>query len=168
MVKLNYLLVKAISFFWKGTKMKFRLLPKTGEHVEQNVKGNDVVYKPGDIIESDIDLRKKFPNKFEFVEGSLIQPEAGSPDIPLQNIDPDAKSKEVKPAAKTESPFGKDVSVEFPLADRVHLKVFVKSNWFTIVDPVDEIVQNEKKLRRDAVLSFLSEYEEDSDNAEVN
>jgi len=150
-------------------KFKFRLLPKVGEHVGKNLKGDDIVYKAGDVIESDIDLRKKFPNKFEFVEGSLIEEDDSIvPKIPLQNIKLKTKSNEIKSKVEAESPFGKDVSSDFPLASRVRLIVFEKANWFTIVDPTDNTVQNEKKLRRDAVEDFLSEYEEDPEDAEIS
>ncbi len=47
--------------------MKFMLLPKTGTHV-QTENGIDVEYEAGDIVESETDLAKNFPDKFQLIQ----------------------------------------------------------------------------------------------------
>jgi hypothetical protein len=50
---------------WSG-KMKFRLMQ--GKHAHgSKIDGSLVVYRQGDIIESDVDLEKKLKNKFQRV-----------------------------------------------------------------------------------------------------
>ena len=44
--------------------MYFKLKPKVGNHAERGENGRPIVYKSGDVVESDQDLVKLFPNKF--------------------------------------------------------------------------------------------------------
>ena len=52
--------------------MKFKLKEGAGDHATREIVKHEgkpdteevVVYKPGDIIESDVDLVKQHPNKF--------------------------------------------------------------------------------------------------------
>lgn len=54
--------------------MKFRLLPKVGDHAEAGPAGEALTYTAGDIVESDRDLVEAFPAKFELVEELKVNP----------------------------------------------------------------------------------------------
>ena len=140
--------------------MRFRLVAKAGTHDVVDKAGLVTTYKAGDIIESDRDLRKQFEGKFELTSGDPDAEKVVSPpDIPLAN-------KSIKSSTKVQAV---DVSDQFPLAEKVGLKVLEKANWFTVIDPDnDDQVQNDKKLRKNQVDAFLAEYEEipEEDDAE--
>lgn len=55
-------------------KSKFRLLPKTGPHKE-----GGVIYRAGDVVESEINLVQSFPGKFVQVEGNADDLESSRP-----------------------------------------------------------------------------------------
>jgi len=156
---------------------RFRLKPKCGNHIERDKKGKPVTYtsKSGhNIVESDRDLVTAFPGKFEVVPEQFSEDVPTAPDIP----EPSKKEKKItispkKVASKKteipESEYGVDVTKEFPTASEVELKVFEKLKWFTVVDPDNNEVLNDKKLRRDKVEGFLADYlrdEEDEDEDE--
>ncbi len=140
--------------------MRFRLVAKAGTHDVVDKAGLITTYKAGDIIESDRDLRKQFEGKFELISGDPDAEKVVSPpDIRLAN-------KSIKSSTKVQAV---DVSDQFPLAEKVGLKVLEKANWFTVIDPDnDDQVQNDKKLRKNQVDAFLAEYEEipEEDDAE--
>ena len=50
--------------------MKFRLLPNTPQRKVGPHRENGKTYQPGEVIETDVDLAKKFPGKFELVSAS--------------------------------------------------------------------------------------------------
>ena len=62
----------------------FKMLPKTGKHVERDEDGVEWEYEPGMTLESKTDLVKRFPNKFIRVD---TEPMPGSgvaqPTIPV-------------------------------------------------------------------------------------
>jgi len=154
---------------------RFRLKPRCGNHIERDKKGKPVTYKSGDIVESDRDLVTAFPGKFEVVPGQFSEDGVvTAPNIP----EPSKKEKKITISPKKaiskkteipESEYGVDVTKEFPTASEVELKVFEKSKWLTVVDPDNNEVLNDKKLRRDKVEGFLADYlrdEEDEDEDE--
>ena len=47
--------------------MFFKMKPKVGNHRQRNKKGDIVTYTSGDVVESDIDLEERYPEKFERV-----------------------------------------------------------------------------------------------------
>ena len=166
--------------------MKFRIKLKCGSHTQDGKK-----YIAGDTIESNVDLAKIFPFKFVKIEGiAPVNEDVAPPDIPMLQEEgkEDSASKSLEPSfpevetqqsnatiplpsetkeeeiKEEESEYGKDVTAKFPSASKVKLKVYVKSNWYSVVDPDDGEVLNEKKLRKRAVTEFLKDYlEEDVD-----
>ena len=162
--------------------MKFRIKPKCGSH---SYKGK--TYVSGDVIETNVDLAKIFPFKFVKIEGTTpVNEDVAPPDIPMlqeegkedsagKSLEPSFPEVEARqsnatiplpPEDETEdsSEHGKDVTSKFPSALKVNLKVYVKANWYSVVDPDDGEVLNEKKLRKKAVTKFLKDYlEEDVD-----
>ena len=144
--------------------MKFRLINKKGigSHQYFDKDGNSVTVSPGEVLESDKDLVKLFPNKFEYAE-PIDDPDATPvvtdvPDFPLRNVKDDTTVVE----PPKEGPYGIDVTAEFPKAVEANLTVFEKLKWYTIVDPEDKTILNEKKLRKAKVNSFLEDYLEDT------
>jgi len=133
--------------------MKFRLKKNCGSHVE-----GGKIYKAGDIIETDNDLAAIFhgkdangnnrPGKFELIHDESLK-DTGKEDT--TRVRPD-----IAPPAANE--YGKDVSSEFPTADKVDVLVFEKSKWYTVVDKADGEVLSEKRLRRKDVEPFLEQY----------
>jgi len=143
-----------------------------GNHIgPPDKKGNRITYKAGDKVISEDDLVAKFPKKFELLSSPPVDGNA-KPDIPVL----DSKDKKVsknkgtpKTVVPEESEHGVDVTKEFPTAVEAKLKVFEKSRWFTVIDPEDNEVLNEKKLRKKKVESFLADYlrpEDDDENDE--
>jgi len=150
--------------------MLFRLKEHCGQHVEDGK-----VYKSGDVIETERDLPTIFhgkdakgrnrDGKFERVHEDLK--DTGKKDtsrVQRPNIPPGVSPKQETKVADEESVHGKDVTSEFPTAEKVDVKVFEKSRWFTVVDMQDNSVLNEKKLRRKEVEPFLGQYLDTTDN----
>lgn len=144
--------------------MLFRLKEKCGHHVEDGK-----IYKSGDIIETERDLPTIFhgkdakgrnrSGKFERVHENLK--DTGTKDtsrIQRPNIPPGVSPKQKTKVANKESAHGEDVTSEFPTAEKVEVKVFEKSRWFTVIDTQDDSILNEKKLRRKEVELFLEQY----------
>ena len=152
---------------------KFKLKPKCGNHSEPNDKGVYVTYTSGAVIESNTDLVKRFPNKFIRVNDDSQDTEIGVsvPNIPKPKkevtLTPEVLPKEAKKNSENaalKELYGDEITEEFPTAAIVNLKVFLKKNWCTVVDPEDDnIVLNEKKLRKNSVEKFLQEYVQEED-----
>lgn len=140
--------------------MLFRLRKGCGNH-EQNGR----LYKPGDIIETSLDLPSMFKaNKFERIRktkghtgpadtGTVIATKTRPPSSPTAE---DVPEEDKNPRANRG--YGKDVSSEFSTAKEAAVKVFRKGNWFLVVDKNDGQVLNEKKLRRKEVEPFIEQY----------
>ena len=144
----------------------YRLKPKCGLHRQRGANGEWVIYKPGDTVESDVDLTKVFKNKFEEVV-SADRPTAVL-NIPLPHKDDEGGGAE-EASPPRPGDYGKEVTKDFPLADELGLRVYEKYGWFTVVDPGDGTVLNEKRLRKDAVEKFLREYlPEETDDATLD
>jgi len=101
-----------------------------------------------------------YPNKFE--RDFPAEQKAGVVTATKPNIPPPIdKGEDEKTVSSPLSDYGEDVTTEFPTAEQIEVKVFEKSNWFTVIDEVDNSVLNEKKLRRKEVEPFLIQYLED-------
>jgi len=153
----------------------FRLKEKCGNHIgPPDTKGFRKTYKAGDMIISDDDLVEKWPSKFVLVSDKRRKSVATAPNIPVPSTKKKKKVSEKKIQEDMEEPIisesehGIDVTAEFPTASKVDLKVFEKSKWYTVVDPDNNEVLNEKKLRQAKVESFLAEYEDDEDVEDVD
>lgn len=155
----------------------FLLKPKCGNHIgPPDKEGNRTTYKSGDRVSSDDDLVARYPSKFELAPGQSQEGRvATAPDIPTPSkstIKSKSKKSEISNIPEPEkSEYGIDVTEEFPTASKVELKVFEKSRWFTVVDPDNNEVLNDKKLRRDKVEGFLVGYlpeEEEPDDDDID
>lgn len=157
---------------------RFKLKARCGNHIERDEKGELITYKSGDTVSSDRDLVTMFPDKFELVSGQGSEDIPTAPEIPSPSKGKKGKKKGKKKDAvsETQSPepgeklseHGIDVTANFPIVSElsIELKVFEKSKWFTVVDPENDEVLNEKKLRRDKVEGFLKDYLHDDDEDE--
>lgn len=125
--------------------MKFRLLHSV--HIAQGR-----AYQKGDIVESNSDLTQRFPLKFERLTASEVV-EAPSRAVPIPSEAPVAV-----PSAKGGgmTPFGEDVSEDFPIAGESDLQVFQKGTSLFVVDP-DQPAKalNPKALKGTEVSKFI-------------
>ena len=146
------------------------LKKNVGSHTD--LKGKK--YFSGDMIKSDVDLVVKFPGKFDLTNESM-QPvvntpsrpeipgpmsdvgESESPTDPTLDIDNDGDKIE------EEVKYGKDVTDQFEDAVTAELKVYKRTQWYTIIDPDDGEILNNKKLRKKDVGSFLATYVEEEE-----
>lgn len=152
----------------------YLLKPKCGNYIgKPDADGNRITHKAGSKVSSDEDLVNKWPGKFELLSVSDEGPVPTAPKIPTPVVKKDSVAEKdmEEPDIKTpvENEHGVDVSKAFPTAAEVELRVFEKSKWFTVVDPENGEVLNEKKLRKDKVEAFLAEYlpdDEDIDDEE--
>jgi len=156
--------------------MFFRLKEKVGNHAETDPKtGLPIVYKPGDVIESDTDLAKNWPDKFDRVK---VGPSEDTPDEDEADIQAAAEegAKDVTPPDEDEDedfddeeeekvPLGKDVTEKFPRAEEEELKVFYKKGkGFFVTETEDPFTAlNEKKLKKAQVEDFIDEYLDDEE-----
>ncbi len=154
----------------------FLLKKKCGNFIgPPDEEGNRTTYKSGDKVPSDEDLVTKWPGKFELVGRYKEEDTPDAPDFPSKS---EKKSKSKKATKKEDiktksskspqkipvvSKYGVDVTEDFPTAAKVKLQVFEKLKWFTVIDPDNGEVLNEKKLRKRNVESFLEEYVPDED-----
>ena len=151
--------------------MYFKLLPKVGSHVEKDKDGNAVTYhsKDGRIIDTEMDLVKRFPNKFERVE---VNPTAKSSPkdeaAPVVEeaapvvVEDEVAQVEEKSKSKSKSkthPLGRDVTKRFPKADKNDFKVFSQGGAFSVVEADEDTVPlNEKPLHKKGVDDFITEF----------
>ena len=164
-------------FNWEGErKMLYRL--KGGNHNHSDGK----TYKNGDIIDTDVDLAKKFPHKFEPIHDELEASE-GTPfpsisitrpksKVTVVDMPTEEETKEDTPVADVEAETGekkagekvdrgKDVTKKFPSAVENELKVFEKGRKFFIYDLDPNAPLNEKGLTKAKAVKFIQEYLED-------
>lgn len=148
--------------------MFFRLNKRAGEH-EQNGR----TYKPGDIIETEMDLCAKFAGKFtllhddEYEDSGITEP---SIDTPSEEDGDSSKKKKSKPSSGVKRTKKKDVDAteDFPAADDIGVKVFKKSksngDWYNVIDPDnDNEILNQKLLRKDKVSEFIESITEEDE-----
>ena len=148
-----------------------------------DAKGNRITHKALDRIQSDEDLETKWPGRFTLISASDELPASKAPKIPDgKKVKKDKKTtleveynkdgtvyKDMEDPIKkipVENEHGVDVSKDFPTAAKVDLQVFEKSKWFTVVDPDNGEVLNDKKLRKSKVEDFLADYLDDNEDAE--
>jgi hypothetical protein len=158
---------------------------KGGTH-EQNGKS----YKKGDFVDTELPLTEMFRGKFErqFDQETLkdtgVVSKISKPNItppPLggsKAVTAELPSKEKEAVLDIkdetfveeypESLYGTDVTDKYPTAEEVHVKVFEKSKWCVIVDPIDERVLNDKKLRGKDVEDFLEDLLPLKDTADID
>ena len=147
--------------------MLFKLKKDVASHRDENKK----VYEPGDTIESEHDLVRMWPTKFDLISGLEQTDIPSAPSIPAPaktdgqkgkgGVEPETtppKSKKKKGDEEKESAHGKDVTADFPSAKGVGFKIYEKGNWFTVVDANDGEKMNEKALRKKDVQTFLDKY----------
>lgn len=143
--------------------MFFKMRDNVGPH-EQDGK----VYKSGDIIETDRPLDEMFPLKFDELpdpewdkrKETRRKPAIATPKTKKRDK-VDAETEDVTPSkesASTSSEYGEDVSDQFEGAAKAELQVFVKHNWYTVVDPEDGTVLTETRIRKNQVPAFLDKY----------
>lgn len=148
--------------------MKFKLKTNVGNHTQGNR-----VYKAedGEIIESDIDLVEKFPNKFE----KVVIPGAGPSDPEEIQKAAEEGAKEIEPQEEEEEeddwddeeeelePLGADVTKKFPIAVEKDFKVFYKRGKGYMVTEADDPFTklNKKKLKKANVKEYIEKQLED-------
>ena len=67
--------------------MIFKLKKGVGKHTQNNADGIPIVYKAGDVIESDSDLARNFANKFERIDVPTDSPAPKlAPGIPMSSV----------------------------------------------------------------------------------
>ena len=130
--------------------MFFKLKPGAGNHSEKDENGKIVVYKSEDdgVIESENDLVKMFPNKFERVTENLTEPEP-------------KEEPPVEPEPEPEGPLGKNVTDEFKRAQNEDFLVFRSEDGVFVAeaDEPDEALNDEPlEDSRKAVNAFIKKY----------
>ena len=149
--------------------MYFKLKRKAGNHSQKDKNGKAVVYvaKDGNVIESENDLIKMFPGKFELVEVVTAPVEvvksAENKKSDVQKIvEKVAKdiSAPVKKEEKKAEPIGKDVTEKHPLAEEQDFKVFyVKGKGYFVTEADDDSVAlNKKGIKKEKVEAFIKKY----------
>ena len=162
--------------------MFFRLKAKCGTHSQ-----NGNTYRPGDVVETDMDLVAKFRNKFEKIYDDVDKQDTGktTPKIPIPpeqaskktEADKDNKSKSAsvskKPPKKQKKSkkstkkknskkYGVNVTEEFPIAEENDLRVYEKAagngKWYSIIE-MDEDNKKVllKKTRKKDVVNFIED-----------
>lgn len=149
---------------------KFQVL--SGKHVE-----NDRVFKPGDVVESNSDLDKKFANKFQRVM-ETVPATIGEPTPKLaeklrqEEIAGENKKEEIPELGATEPPapepartpmpdLGHDVTDSWPEAAQGGFAVWKKGLHYNITK--DGSVVNEVPLKKKEVDPFLEPLLKNSD-----
>lgn len=148
--------------------MRFRLLPKAGNHSETGPDGQRVVYKAGDVIESDKDLVAMFKGKFERVD--LIPP-ATEPTTPTVPVIPPPSQEQPPKATKAEAPdkspvregapsvLGRNVTKRFPRAVEEDFVVYANGGAFFVCEADDPNTPlHDKPLKKATVTGFIENY----------
>ena len=154
--------------------MYFKLKPKVGNHAHRDPEGKITVYHAADenVIESDIDLAKIFPHKFEKVDSNLSEDTSEPKKTEVEKAaeagadgaaDPTKKSsrKSRKEEEKKEAnPLGEEVTSEFPKAVEEDFKVFsANGKGFMVVEPDEPTVPLHKELLpQEGVAPFIDKY----------
>jgi len=141
--------------------LRFRLLPGSGRHSQRGPDGKTRIYLADEdaVIESDLDLAAKFPNKFERLDP--IQP-VGDPDG-----DPQAEAPGEDPPVRIvldlgeepTSALGRDITHKFPKAQAENFLVLCDGGAFYVVEPeAPDVPLNSRRLHKDQVEPFIEEY----------
>jgi len=151
--------------------MYFKIKENRGSHAQADLKTKKtIIYKSseGKVIESEIDLCAKFPDKFEKVEMGFAR-SAPVEEIVEETIEEtieeivvEVKPEPKKPKSKSAG-FGTDVSDKFPLIkeieeeEDVSLKVFYKKGKGFFITTAEDLgtALNENKLKKANVEDFI-------------
>jgi len=146
--------------------MKFKLKKHTGNHT-QKVNGilKTFTYNSGEIIESDVDLSEKFPNKFEKVLIAEIAPNIVQKAVekPVEDLNPPKEDDDFNEDPEEEEirePLGKDVTSKIKIAIENDFKVFYKKGKGYFVAEADDefIALNKKGLKKEKVEDFIENH----------
>lgn len=146
--------------------MKFRLLPKVGDHASPGPGGTTRIYHAGDVVESDINLKEMFPGKFEewVEEIPSLKPTKEQKEAVQKAAEKGAEEIASKPESKPETKteprsLGRDVTSRFPLAEEQDCLVFADGGAFNVVEKDDPtMVLNDKPLKRKDVEPFIRQF----------
>ena len=113
------------------------------------------MYENGDIVESDIDLSRPFPLKFQRVGGRSARP--------LEPLEEDEGSEPLeeenapeKPAESVEKPsLGEDVTFAWPIAKEEGFVVYKKGGYYHVHEGDEGEPLNPKGLRKKQVKPFV-------------
>jgi len=136
--------------------------------VGQDKNGKDVFAKKGETFESDEDLIRLYPNKFVLVD-LVAEAEAkkkveaeqkNKVQVSLDTAKAQAKNQKDTKEPNKKDTKSKDVTAQFPLADKNGLTVTKEKEGFNVFDG-DEEPANEKPLSEEQVKKFLTDYLEE-------
>jgi len=158
--------------------MKFQLLEKDGTDKVGSHRIGSVVYRAGDIVESNVRLDQIFRNKFVKVDDATpvsTGEEVNRPGVHRPNIPkpaavmvkgagerdasaPAVSVKSAKASQSQKSKHGADVTDEFPDAELASLKVYhdVKEDRYVVVEPQSDEVLKKAKSEK-PIQKFLAE-----------
>jgi len=134
---------------------RFKLLPKVGNHTQRDKAGElvTITAEGGEIIETEDDLCKMFPGKFEEVK----IPESQAKKEKTEDTKSKPKKKIVKKKKKS---LGRDVTEKFEVAEEEDFKVFYATGRGYFVaeaeDPTTSL--NEKGLKKASVEKYIKKY----------
>jgi len=136
--------------------MFFRIKNGAGNHTQPNAKGIPTVYKAGETLESNIDLVKCFPKKFERLTVGVDSPVPDlAPGIPMSSavmrtaLDPEV------PVLPIVDGLGDDITSQYKIPKGKNLKIFTKGGgWCTI--RINDDSKLDEKLRMNAVQAWIN------------
>ena len=141
--------------------MFFRIKKGAGNHVQPNAEGVPTVYKAGNTLESNIDLVKCFPKKFErlMTSGDSPAPDL-APGIPMSSAVMRTVLDSEKPAVDglkkdSEESLGDNITDQYKIPKGKNLKFFTKGGgWCTI--RINDDSKLDEKLRMNAVQAWIN------------
>ena len=136
----------------------YRLKKGVGSH-DETVDGEVVTLMPGDTIESDTDMIKRFTNKFEFAEtpNQTKVINIQQPNIPVPPIEAEVAAA---PTPQPSADLGEDVTSSFKIAEQNNLTVFKKDDKHVVVKDSGIIAA---ALNEDQLNEFLKPLEAATD-----
>lgn len=123
-----------------------------------------VVYRKGDIVETNMDLMKKFPNKFQpvFEGGGAAIPEVqetAAPDLQQEQQEAEEQGDDIAETKPQEEVREEDVTHQFKIAVDEDFKVIKKgSNEYLVFDNTDQVFVNEEPVKRNQVKRLITDY----------
>ena len=144
--------------------MFFKIKKGAGNHTQLNAEGIPTVYKAGNTLESDTDLVKCFPKKFERLMTSDDSPAPDlAPGIPMSSavmrtaLDSETPELPTVDGLKkdSEESLGDDITSQYKIPKGKNLKVFTKGGgWCTI--RINDDSKLDEKLRMNAVQAWIN------------
>jgi len=134
--------------------MFFRLLCNAGNHTQLNAKSCLTVYKAGDTIESNLDLVKCFPKKFERVNIDTESAKSNiAPGIPMSSAVA-TTALDLGPSDIPVEPLGMDITSQYVLPKGKNIKIYsMGGGWCTI--RTDDNPKADEKLRMNAIQAWI-------------